>query len=164
MTKEIIIKPGIGHLDKAICTSILGCTERWHSAGFTPNMLTTLGNVCSFLCIYFYYKNNLLSIPFLILRTYFDYVDGMVARTYNLATDFGDTYDHMSDALFGALFIAVTAKTLKGKHRNLSLILITIFMLSFVINMGCIDEIEPNELFKLKTFVSDGQNHIKDRK
>ena len=64
----------------------------------------------------------------------------MVARTYNLATDFGDTYDHMSDALFGALFIAVTAKTLKGKHRNLSLILITIFMLSFVINMGCIEK------------------------
>ena len=31
-------------------------------------------------------------------------------------------------------------------------------------NVGCIDEIEPNELFKIKTFVSDGQNHIKDRK
>ena len=35
---------------------------------------------------------------------------------------------------------------------------------TFGINVGCIDEIEPNELFKLKTFVNDGQNHIKDRK
>ena len=35
---------------------------------------------------------------------------------------------------------------------------------TFGINVGCIDEIEPNELFKLKTFVKDGQNHIKDRK
>ena len=35
---------------------------------------------------------------------------------------------------------------------------------TFGINVGCIDEIEPNELFKLRTFVSDGQNHIKDRK
>ena len=35
---------------------------------------------------------------------------------------------------------------------------------TYGINMGCIDEIEVNELFKLKTFISDGQNHIKDRK
>ena len=34
---------------------------------------------------------------------------------------------------------------------------------TFGINVGCIDEIKPNELFKMKTFVSDGQNHIKDR-
>ena len=35
---------------------------------------------------------------------------------------------------------------------------------TFGINVGCIDEIEPKELFKLKTFVNDGQNHIKDKK
>ena len=35
---------------------------------------------------------------------------------------------------------------------------------TYGINMGCIDEINVNELFKLKTFISDGQNHIKDRK
>ena len=35
---------------------------------------------------------------------------------------------------------------------------------TFGINVGCIDDIEPNKLFKLKTFLNDGQNHIKDRK
>ena len=35
---------------------------------------------------------------------------------------------------------------------------------TFGFNVGCIDEIEPNRLFKLKTFVNDGQNHIKDKK
>ena len=35
---------------------------------------------------------------------------------------------------------------------------------TYGINIGCIDEINVNELFKLKTFISDGQNHIKDRK
>ena len=35
---------------------------------------------------------------------------------------------------------------------------------TFGINLGCIDEIKPNELFQLKTFINDGQNHIKDRK
>ena len=34
---------------------------------------------------------------------------------------------------------------------------------TFGINVGCIDEIKTSELFKMKTFVSDGQNHIKDR-
>ena len=35
---------------------------------------------------------------------------------------------------------------------------------TYGINVGCIDEIKPNELFKLKTFINDGQTHIKDRK
>ena len=35
---------------------------------------------------------------------------------------------------------------------------------TFGINMGCIDEIGPKELFKLKTVINDGQNHIKDRR
>ena len=35
---------------------------------------------------------------------------------------------------------------------------------TYGINVGCIDEIKTNELFKLKTFINNGQNHIKDRK
>ena len=35
---------------------------------------------------------------------------------------------------------------------------------SYGINVGCIDEIKTSELFKLKTFINDGQNHTKDRK
>tara|TARA_B100001059_G_C17660598_1_gene489260 strand:- start:133 stop:501 length:369 start_codon:yes stop_codon:yes gene_type:complete len=35
---------------------------------------------------------------------------------------------------------------------------------TYGINMGCIDEIGADELFKFKIVVRDGQNHIKDRK
>jgi hypothetical protein len=35
---------------------------------------------------------------------------------------------------------------------------------TFGINVGCIDEIGNNELFRLKTVINDGQNHIKDRR
>ena len=35
---------------------------------------------------------------------------------------------------------------------------------TFGINVGCIDEVGPKELFKLKTVIKDGQNHIKDRR
>ena len=35
---------------------------------------------------------------------------------------------------------------------------------TFGINVGCIDEIDPQELFKLKVVISDGHNHVMDRK
>jgi len=35
---------------------------------------------------------------------------------------------------------------------------------TYGVKMGCIDEIEVNELFSFKIHVRDGQNHIKDRK
>jgi hypothetical protein len=35
---------------------------------------------------------------------------------------------------------------------------------TYGVNMGCIDEIEADKLFKFKIYVRDGQNHIKDRK
>ena len=35
---------------------------------------------------------------------------------------------------------------------------------TFGINVGCIDEIDPQELFKLEVAVNDGHNHILDRK
>ena len=35
---------------------------------------------------------------------------------------------------------------------------------TYGINVGCIDEIDPQELFKLEVAVNDGHNHILDRK
>ena len=35
---------------------------------------------------------------------------------------------------------------------------------TYGVNMGCIDEIKADKLFKFKIYVRDGQNHIKDRK
>ncbi len=35
---------------------------------------------------------------------------------------------------------------------------------TFGINVGCLDGINPQELFELNVRVNDGQNHIKDRK
>ena len=35
---------------------------------------------------------------------------------------------------------------------------------TFGINIGCIDDIDPQELYKLKVVVNDGHNHAMDKK
>ena len=37
---------------------------------------------------------------FAVLRWYFDYADGILARKYNQVTTFGDYYDHANDLIF----------------------------------------------------------------
>ena len=39
-------------------------------------------------------------LPFALLRWYFDYADGMLARKFDQVTAFGDYYDHANDLLF----------------------------------------------------------------
>ena len=83
MKKEPIIKDNTGFLDRKLSNLILHTLPFWHSIGFTPNGLTTLGLISSILCLLFFYKHNLLyAIVFLVLRWYFDYADGMLARKY----------------------------------------------------------------------------------
>ena len=35
---------------------------------------------------------------------------------------------------------------------------------TYGINVGCIDDIDPQELFKLKVAINDGHNHVMDKK
>jgi len=136
------IKPGAGHFDKIftkLCTYTLSF---WHSINVTPNMITTLGLISSILCVYFLYKNNTIAcIIFLILRMYFDYTDGLFARKYNQVTKFGDYYDHTVD-IFGFFipFIIVLLITSNMSQRILFSVLIVIFGLSSVVQLGCIEK------------------------
>ena len=139
MTEKVIIKPGNGHLDQVLSELILKTVPCLNKLNVTPNMLTTLGLICSVLCVYYFYKNNLLSIPFLLLRMYFDYVDGLYARKYDMTSSFGDYYDHITDFTYFILFVFVIFKTMKGKRRKQALVLLGIFSFAFVINLGCIE-------------------------
>jgi len=72
----------------------------FHKYGFSPNMITTLGNIATIFSVYTLYKQYyLISALFFILSYLFDCLDGYVARTYNLVTKFGDYYDHISDSI-----------------------------------------------------------------
>lgn len=65
---------------------------------FTPNMITTIGNVFGLYSIYsLYHKRYVLAGMMFVARYFFDCLDGLYARKYNMVTDFGDKYDHYSD-------------------------------------------------------------------
>lgn len=70
----------------------------FHKLNFVPNEITTLSNIFSVFGLYSMYHN---SIPFFIISMFFSYffdcLDGHYARKYNMCSEFGDLYDHVSD-------------------------------------------------------------------
>lgn len=117
----------------------------WRSVGFTPNMLTTLSLISTLLFGYFFYKNNLLSIVFLLLHMYFDEADGHLARRYKMTSKFGDYYDHGVDMLFGGLFLFSLYKNTKGKTRVTAISLFVIISAMFSVYMGCVSKFNKKE-------------------
>ena len=144
MSSENPVKPGLGHIDTIVTNMCLPFLKFWHSIGAVPNTLTTFGLICSGLCIYNLYNNNInLAIIFLIFRWYFDFSDGLLARKYDQKSTFGDWYDHIVDVTFTILFVIVVY--MKSKNRNLHLSLLTIFGMLMLVNFGCVEKKYHND-------------------
>lgn len=110
MSSVVVVKPGLGVLDRLFSERVVMPTLwAWFARGYTPNMLTTLGNWCGFNCLllWHYYSATWLAIVCLWARFYFDCADGLFARRYMMTSDFGDWYDHISDWTFGVGFSLV---------------------------------------------------------
>lgn len=137
---DVVIKPGIGYMDHAYTKIVLKTVPFWHSIKFTPNMLTTLGLVCSILAIYFLWKRDMvLAIVFVLLRQYFDYADGLTARKYGQCSNIGDWYDHIVD-VFGFTIPLLILLVVDTKRRWLYLSLVLPAIAATVINIGCIEK------------------------
>jgi len=135
----IQIKPGIGYTDNVYSKLIIKTLPFWYSLGCTPNTLTTFGLISSVLCNYFIWKRNMYpALLFLTLRMYFDYADGLLARTYKQTSNFGDWYDHIVDLFaFAIPLLVVLAKTNKPL---MYLIPVVLGMFAMTINLGCIEK------------------------
>ena len=139
MIKEPVIKDNTGFLDRKLSNYILHTLPFWHNIGFTPNSLTTLGFISSILCLLFFYKHNLLlTIVFLILRWYFDYADGMLARKYKETTKFGDYYDHITDWIF--YFGLIYTIYIKSNMKSIHILILLISTILFGMHQGCIEK------------------------
>jgi phosphatidylglycerophosphate synthase len=103
----------------------------------TPNCMTTLSLLFGLLSVYlFYLDKNLLAGITIIISYYFDCVDGMFARKYNMVTDFGDMYDHISDIVKSVLLLIVMYSKSKKKFSFVAPIIIIVFILS-LLHLGC---------------------------
>jgi len=87
-------------VDNLLYVLIEKVAPTFHSLGFTPNMITTLGNVATVFTLYFLYHGLYVPAAIGFIISYmFDCLDGFVARTYDMVSKFGDFYDHLSDTI-----------------------------------------------------------------
>ena len=145
--KDIIIKSdqqeSYTPLGKYVSKQIVKTLPFWNSLGVTPNILTTIGLICSIICIYCVYKKNTtVAVIFFVLRIYFDYADGLLARKYKQATKFGDYYDHIVDTFF--LGIPLILVFFFSNLRILTIPLIVLLLFSALYNIN-IEEIYNKE-------------------
>lgn len=120
-----------------------GIMEFFYRNNFTPNMLTTIGNIFRIISIWaITTKNALLFLITAIISYAFDCFDGHYARQYDMATRFGDFYDHISDWIYHGIllwFIFTSPKFRGASTFNKCLIAGSLFFFGFLfaMHMGC---------------------------
>jgi phosphatidylglycerophosphate synthase len=106
---------------------------------FTPNFLTTVSLVVALFAVYMLKeKNYKVSSILLFVSYFFDCLDGNFARTYNMETDFGDKYDHFSDAfkIVAVAYVIVLSSLRYNTKFWFAVVYLVIMFFSFV-QIGC---------------------------
>jgi len=134
------LKSGLGHADLCISQWVLTTVDFWHDLGATPNTLTTLGVLSSAAALYYMYQGCFHAVlPFTLLRWYFDYADGILARKYDQVTVFGDYYDHTNDLIFvSAIFVIFLLKS--KRYRYVPAGIFVLFVVLNLIQTGCVEK------------------------
>lgn len=72
----------------------------FYDTGHTANDITTYSFVCGLLAVCALWQDHLAWFAGLFALSYaFDCMDGQLARAYNMTSEFGDVYDHVTDIL-----------------------------------------------------------------
>ena len=113
-----------------------------YSTGHTPNIITTYALLLRLLAlIYIYYNNYLLFVIFWIVGQVMDCLDGQLARKYNMTSNLGSIYDHISDFICNITLVVIVFSKLNNLHLRIAFFcfVIIIFSLSSVYN-ACLRE------------------------
>ena len=113
---------------------------------FTPNTLTFLSLIVTLMGYYKYYFCNCKVIGY-----YFDCADGNYARKYNMVSEFGDLFDHVSDIIkFILLILLIVNLKIKSKTKLYSILVILFFAFLNIVHIGCQEKIYNKESKTLK--------------
>lgn len=103
-----------------------------------PNIITLCNILLRIYIIYNLQKNIYTYIPFYLLITCFlDYLDGYIARKYNMVTKLGDFLDHIGDTIFIIYIYYTIINRLNNKYKKINLLILFIFLIANFINLGC---------------------------
>ena len=106
------------------------------STGHTPNVLTTYSAVSGALALTALWHDKIGTFTGLwALRVFWDDADGHFARRYDMATDFGDAYDHLNDIVSMLALLVVVHKKYVVPPLVMALF-VGMFVIS-IVHLGC---------------------------
>ena len=92
-------------IDKILLRLVDVLNPIFRATGHTPNAITTYSFAFGLLSVFFLYTGRAtLFVVFLFLSYLMDCLDGSFARKYNMVTQLGDVYDHVTDFVVMSLF------------------------------------------------------------
>ena len=82
----------------------------------------------------------------LLISFFFDVLDGIYARSYDMVTTFGDYYDHISDIVLYIILITMIIYKCKNKLKLIPfLVIFAIFFYITMMQLGCQEKIYNKE-------------------
>lgn len=114
-------------------------THIFRPLNYTPNMITTMSLFLGIVSVVlFHYQYYFFSIIFFVTAYILDCADGNFARKYNMETQFGDYYDHISDMSKGLLLlIAVIIHPISIRTKQLLIFVLAILLSLSMMHLGC---------------------------
>ena len=119
-----------------------------HTPLLSPNMLTTASLLVSIVGVYEISRKNYRKGAILTFIGYvFDCSDGYVARRFDMVTQFGDLYDHLSDILKLIFLLAIIfTLDIHRKTKILFMMVFGVFLILSLLYMGCVEHYYPGEV------------------
>ena len=127
-------------IDNLIIDTTGALNPIFYKLHFTPNILTTISLIIGLLSSLLIYKKYYISGGILFFISYmFDCYDGNFARKYNMASDFGDLYDHIGDLIKFSAFIYVFLKIKHISLKKIKRIILILIILGVLMlwHLGC---------------------------
>lgn len=109
-----------------------------------PNIITLSNILLRIYIMYNIQKNIYKNIPiYIIFSCFLDYLDGYIARKYNMITELGDYLDHIGDTIFLLFILYIMITKLNNKYKYKILFILFLFVISNLINLGCTEKYYP---------------------
>ena len=108
----------------------------------TPNLITTYSFIVRLVALFYLFKNQLTIFALLWAIGYMlDCLDGHFARKYNMSSDFGSIYDHVSDFICNTVLIIIVTLKLRTINQKIFFLVLVfvVFLISSIYN-ACLRE------------------------
>mgnify|MGYP001355000186 CR=1 FL=1 len=137
----------VNYIDTVLETISYPLNTLFYNLGMTPNMVTFLSLVVALFGAYLLYKNYYLAWAFCWMISYLlDVADGQMARRYNMVSEGGDYFDHISDNI--KMIVLLIVLFFKMPFRSFLLFLLVGIIpmaLMIIISLGCQQKIYERE-------------------